>query len=247
MGASYKFLTPDTLPSGLAVYRTMALPADTYVQALVTGALWELCLPENWEPWGAVSPEDAALYFSERVDQYLRAEWTMIGMVMPYASATPPPGCLACDGATYERVEYPLLYAVLDPAFIVDEDHFVVPDLTDRFVAGAGGTIGDPGVFGGEASVVISQDNLPDYHLPVEPHTHSALPHVHGYLGAVETPDLAGELPLPGALAAPLVSEPADVELSAADVSVTLGGGGESLPILPPFLALRWCIVAGHG
>jgi len=44
------------------------------------------------------------------------------------------------------RVDYPELFEVLDPAFIVDPDNFVTPDLRDRFVLGSPTTpVGDTG------------------------------------------------------------------------------------------------------
>lgn len=54
-----------------------------------------------------------------------------IGIIFLFATAAPPADSLACDGVTYLRVDYPELYAVLDPAFITDADHFVTPTLPD--------------------------------------------------------------------------------------------------------------------
>lgn len=63
-----------------------------------------------------------------------------LGAIIPFATAAVPQNCLLCDGATYNRVDYPLLYDVLDPAFIIDSLSFQVPDLSEREVVGIGYT-----------------------------------------------------------------------------------------------------------
>ncbi len=62
----------------------------------------------------------------------------LIGYIMPYMTESPPVNVLPCDGATYLREDYPELYAALATVFIVDADHFTVPDLRGRTVIGAG-------------------------------------------------------------------------------------------------------------
>jgi microcystin-dependent protein len=62
----------------------------------------------------------------------------MIGLIIPFVTSDPPPNILPCDGSTYLRVDYPILYDVLDSHFITDADHFIVPDLRGRTVIGAG-------------------------------------------------------------------------------------------------------------
>jgi len=95
----------------------------------------------NWlspDPLDTISDSDWDT-ISAYVDGLLyEAKNPMIGMIMPYITADPPPNVLACDGATYLRDEFPELYAALDSFFIVDADHFTVPDLRGRTVIGAG-------------------------------------------------------------------------------------------------------------
>lgn len=62
----------------------------------------------------------------------------IVGTIIPYATAAVPSGCLACDGATYLRTDYPALYAALHANFKIDADHFVVPDLRGRTIIGIG-------------------------------------------------------------------------------------------------------------
>lgn len=66
----------------------------------------------------------------------------VIGLITPYITADPPANVLPCDGSTYLRDDYPSLYEALDAFFIVDADHFFVPDLRGRTVIGAGAAPG---------------------------------------------------------------------------------------------------------
>ncbi|HEV7737091.1 MAG TPA: tail fiber protein [Chlamydiales bacterium] len=72
----------------------------------------------------------------------------VIGYITPYITEFPPANVLPCDGSTYLRDDFPALYEAIDPFFIVDADHFTVPDLRGRTViaAGAGGGLTDRSV-----------------------------------------------------------------------------------------------------
>lgn len=61
----------------------------------------------------------------------------LTGTVMAFAGSLPD-WVLACDGGSYQRVDYPTLYAVIDDSFKTGPDSFVVPDLRSRQVVGAG-------------------------------------------------------------------------------------------------------------
>lgn len=76
-------------------------------------------------------------------DSHQLFDWTsttkmQIGTIIATVLGVLPSNWLACDGATYHRVDYPELYAGLASAFIVDADHFTVPDLRGRTVLGVG-------------------------------------------------------------------------------------------------------------
>jgi len=64
-----------------------------------------------------------------------------VGFIKPYITTSPPDNTIPCDGGTYNREDYPILYAVLDSVFIIDADTFTVPDLTGQVLIGAG-TVG---------------------------------------------------------------------------------------------------------
>jgi len=102
---------------------------------------------------------------SQYVDSLLyEVKQPMIGYVMPYLTESPPPNVLACDGSVFLREDYPELYAVLDTAFIVDADHFQVPDLRGRTIIGAGQGSGltdrSPGDASGEETHQLTESEL---------------------------------------------------------------------------------------
>lgn len=88
----------------------------------------------------------------------------MIGYIMPYITESPPPNVLACDGATYNREDYPELYDALASVFIIDADTFKVPDLRGRTIIGAGDGSGltsrNVGDMEGEETHQLSEDEL---------------------------------------------------------------------------------------
>ena len=88
----------------------------------------------------------------------------MIGLITAYMTADPPANVLACDGSTYLRDDFPALYEALDAFFIVDADHFTVPDLRGRTVIGAGDGSGltprSVGGVGGEETHQLTESEL---------------------------------------------------------------------------------------
>ena len=58
------------------------------------------------------------------------------GSVLYTASQTVPTGFLPCDGASYNRIQYPNLYAAITYIYGGSGDTFNVPDLRSRFVSG---------------------------------------------------------------------------------------------------------------
>lgn len=141
----------------------------------------------------------------------------MIGMIITIATAEFPPNVLPCDGSSYARVDYPLLYASLDNVFITDADNFVVPDLRDLVTLGESTTraIGDTG---GEELHQLSVAELAS--------------HSHSY----SVPDIPT-----------LVFEPGEVPVATIDLfpSATGNTGGDTPHNnMQPYLVLRKGIVA---
>jgi microcystin-dependent protein len=142
---------------------------------------------------------------------------TQIGTIGFTASASMPAGCLLCDGSTYEKVDYPDLYAAIAPAFILSADEFFVPDLRGKFNRGAV-VVGNVGQTGGEETHTLSVDELPS-HSHTIPLTATTL--------ALEPGEVTVTTPIP---------------ILTANTGDT--GGGAAHNNLPPFLDLLYYIVA---
>lgn len=161
----------------------------------------------------------------------------MIGSVFPYATIEPPTHCLPCDGAVYLRTDYPRLYELLAPAFILDADTFQTPYLVESFVFGASldpvDGLYQPGAQGGETEHYLAEEELPA-------HTHTVDDHHHRYstivtnftstVGPVHSPVFAQE------------EGNADTD----DTTLAIQSTGEDMPHnnMPPFMALKYAIVA---
>lgn len=156
----------------------------------------------------------------------------LIGLIMPIATLSVPSGCLLCDGSTYARFLFPTLYDALEAAFIVDENYFRTPNLVHRFVQGAvAGAGGEAGDIGGNETITQTVDQMPS-------HAHTSPPHTHSDSGAVGTVVSVGlEPPVPAAL-------PAATFTGGATVTIDPTGGGQPMDILPPYMRLRYVIVA---
>lgn len=142
---------------------------------------------------------------------------SQIGEIKTTGSATIPSGCLLCDGATYDRVDYPDLYTALAPAFIVDADSFKTPDLRQSFISGTS-VSGDVGTTGGEATHTLDVSEIPS-HSHTIPLTTTTL--------AVEPGEVAVLSPIP---------------ILTASTGDTGGSGSHNN--LPPYIELMYYIVA---
>jgi microcystin-dependent protein len=197
----------------------------------VNGALLSLVEPENWEQvGGTLTPEETASLMAEMFYTYLESD-CMIGMIAPYATTNPPPNCLACDGETYDRVDYPALYSVLDAAYIVDEDSFITPDLRDQFLLSAGPTFA-ANSSGGAVDVSLTAGENGQHVHTAQPHTHSEIIAVAAIASVLPPPDI-----IPSAVPGVGVTGPATV-------TINNSGEGTAHENMPPYLALAYCIVA---
>lgn len=142
---------------------------------------------------------------------------SMIGEILVTASATIPDGCLLCDGGTYDRVDYPDLYAALAAAFIIDDDQFRTPDLREKFVYGTSSAL-FIGNTGGEAAHTLTIGEIPahDHSIPATITT-----------AAVEPGEVAVLSPVP---------------IISSSTGSTGGSGGHNN--IPPYVELLYVIVA---
>lgn len=178
-------------------------------------------LDEEQDPLDEITPEDWDTIEKLVANLYEEVMNPLIGMIFPIVTDSPPANCLLCDGGVYDRVDYPNLYAVLDPVFIVDADSFSVPDLRSRVVLGAGEgdglssyAVGDAG---GVESVTLTSGQMPS--------------HQHGLFQGTGLAVAPGELP---------VVTPALVAAGLTD----LAGGGGSHENRQPFTALNYVVIA---
>jgi len=96
----------------------------------------------------------------------------IVGYVIAFVTADPPPNVLPCDGSEYLREDYPTLFDVLDAVFIVDADHFKVLDLRGRTIIGAGDGMAlahySVGEIGGEENHQLTQGEMPSHSHSIE-------------------------------------------------------------------------------
>jgi microcystin-dependent protein len=154
----------------------------------------------------------------------------VLGLIMAICTEIPPANTILCDGSIYQRADYPGLYAALDPGLRIDADSFTVPDLRDRFILGSG-PINGAYTQGGEAAHEQTIAEMPN-------HAHATDAHSHTEVTAVPALITIG----PGAPAAAAV--PGAGLTGAAIVTVKDTGGSDPFPIMPPFYALKYVVVA---
>lgn len=148
---------------------------ETWIPA-VFSALKALCRPETWE--GTLADINRSTQDAHNL--FATGTGTMqIGTILATMLATLPGDWLACDGASHLRVDYPALYAVIDAAYIIDADHFKVPDLRSRSPLGAGqgaGLTNRPvNSQGGAENHVLQSSEMPIHtHAGTTNHGHTA-------------------------------------------------------------------------
>jgi microcystin-dependent protein len=129
--------------------------------------------------WGDMLNDDLDL-----IDAFLR-QIMPAGAVVPYAGASAPTGFLLCNGAAVSRTTYAALFAAIGTAFGAGDGSstFNVPDMTNRFAAGAGTT--PVGGVGGSASLTGSTGGyaLTVAELPAHSHSASDSGHAHADAG----------------------------------------------------------------
>lgn len=116
--------------------RTVFLSGDT--SALLFSALAAINDFHQWSNPGGLTPSDfdfIQTLIDKANDQLMTPN---IGQIIMYTQADAPANTLPCDGETYNREDYPLLYAVLDAAYILDADTFVTPGMQSRSPVGVG-------------------------------------------------------------------------------------------------------------
>lgn len=179
--------------------------------------------PVNDSQW-----DDISHALAEMEDEVMG---NMIGLILPHALASISGlNVLACDGTIYNRVDYPRLYAALDPIYIIDADTFRVPDMRDKFPMSEGDdfSLDDTG---GEQNHLLSVAEMPL-------HSHTNDPHFHTESAAAPAVGAAiTGVPVPSAI-------PSGSVTSSDSISIHNTGGDEPHNNMPPYIALRWVMVS---
>lgn len=247
------FLTPNVPPDELTICRRIKLPAHTDWLSLVNGALAVLTKDYNFEQFGTATVAETVQFFEQFYLDYIDStDYCMIGSIFPYMTTLPPANCLVCDGATYDRVDYPDLYAKLDSAFIVDADSFTVPDLRGKAPIGAGDGGADftnrtVGETGGEEAHLLTVTELAAHNHTSPAHGHIDTGHSHSIPLLIDFPVVVpGEDPV-GAQIVPIVSaQTGTSSANITDTTATIDATGDDTPHnnMQPFIALNYCVVA---
>jgi microcystin-dependent protein len=156
----------------------------------------------------------------------------LIGVILPHViGALSDLNMLPCDGAIYNRVDYPLLYDALENTYQIDADTFYVPDLRGKFPLGQSASflIADEG---GTETETLTVAQMPE-------HTHDNDPHAHSEIIPVST-IINGGLEAPATAAIP---SPSTTGL--ASISINPEGGGEEHNNMPPYHVVLFAIIAG--
>jgi len=225
-----KFRTGDAPLVGSVSYSVSLPDAEWFIREF-SDLIADIAESEHWEQVGAVTVDEA-------VAAGMTAYWSlskMIGQIVPYITSDPPANSLACDGAQYLREDYQALYDVLDPAFIVDEDNFIVPDLRGRIIIGAGSGAGltprSVDDSGGEESHELSIAEMPAHNHTDSGHTHTT---GNSITAVAFSP---GELPV-------LCPNPIPALTGTGYAGISTEGDGDSHENMPPWRALNYAVIA---
>jgi microcystin-dependent protein len=230
MARQYGYLTGDLAAADGVICRRLIIPNQIDYLAAVNGAILELSQSYNWEQFGADTPDEAAAAMWQMYLEFRESEGCMIGAIVPYGTEFPPPGCLPCDGSTFQREDYPILYDRLHPDLILNADEFQTPDLRNVFVAGAGDNYSSFET-GGADTVTLTESEMPSHTHIDAGHLHSVHDHLASIALLPDSPPISTPSPIPGAT-------------GSASANIQATGGDDPHENRPPFMALPYCMVA---
>lgn len=223
------------------------------VVAVLLYALSEIQNPYSWlDPTQDAMDEITATDYADILDLLGESNLSIItpevGFIKPYITTTPPTNTLPCDGGTYARIDYPLLYAVIDSVFIVDADHFSTPDLTGLTLIGSG-TVGartfNLGDTGGEYEHTLDIGESATHSHTASAPTVIDPSHSHVESGAIPTLITIGAgVPAPSAIPSPSVTTPALTGITVLAPTISNEGGGGAHNNIQPYGVVKYCVQA---
>lgn len=234
LAADYSPITASLSPDTLAVFG--------YAYSYLSSRL-------NWLGIGEV-PADITDADWDVIEAMVAEAYTeifrpMIGQIVDIVTSTIPPNMLLCDGSTYLRVDYPELYAVLDTAFIVDADHFIVPDYQGRVTVGFDAGTYSLGVVGGLDSVTLTTTEIPSHDHVASAPTVVDPTHSHVEVAAVPTLITIGAgVPSPSAIPSASTTAPALTGISVLAPIISPTGGDGAHENRQPFGVAKKVIIA---
>lgn len=231
------FLTPDAAAADDFICRRLRIPNDPSIIALVNGVITELLHEWAYEQHGDMTPADTVQMFQEMFEDYHESDVCMIGSIVAIATTVAPPNMLDCNGAIYQRADYPKLYDLLHPRLIISATEFKTPDMVGYFPIAAGGDLSQwPAHYtNGSFYHSLQPENIP-------PHSHTIQPHSHITHDHPPLPTIASVGVPPEAVTAAGPHFPASTQ--AAALSTDVYGAGEDVLIVPPLYTVRFCVVA---
>jgi microcystin-dependent protein len=158
-------------------------------------------------------------------------------------------GCLLCDGTSYARASYPVLFAAIGTTYgSVDGSHFNVPDLRGRLPLGAGTGTGAGATAwsagqqptsgaGGEQTHTLAVSEMPS-------HSHVDSGHTHGIGSGGSTYALNSGGGI-GTYSAGAYGFGWTQGTNSGAAAIQNTGGGGAHNILPPVSVVNWFIVHG--
>lgn len=141
-----------------------ALSLDSALFPHVGDAITALTNESQWEEVGD-SVADIIASCKDSVESWYSD--MLIGSLQMFL-IVPPSGWLLCDGTTYDKVDYPELWAVL-PSQLTSPTQLTLPDFTSAFLAGTD-TAAEIGDTDGQNTQNLSVEQLPAHsHLYTPP------------------------------------------------------------------------------
>ena len=218
-------------------YATILLtfPAVDWFKWAILGAIDELTNPDNWTEQG-----DVATSFAVEESERMLATYKFMnfnpfppGMIFPFGADTAPAGYLLCDGATYATADYPELFAAIAYSFGGAGSDFLVPNLVNRAVVGAGDLFA-LGATGGEQNVTLDVASMPS-------HAHSDAGHQHTIPLVTSLPAQAG-VGFAGDVTVPILTNLTGISFA----NLTNTGGDGAHNNMQPYEAITFIIYAGR-
>lgn len=175
--------------------------------------------------------------FEELLSRLTGKRSCMLGQVVLYFTQNPPVNSLPCDGAIYQRVDYPELWDVLHENLKINANEFRVPDMRQRSPKGYQAGEGLVGALQGNLTVQLAEENIPQHtHAPVGHgheiadggHTHTTVAHDHALNDPGHNHTMAHDHSIPGRLNSTAGSQPSFMVSTTTGSATTRSSGASN-------------------